>query len=43
MYDKPNNEAFISKIARTQYDSALAITGAIIGTSRETFYAELGL
>ena len=34
---------FISKIARAQYDSALAITGAIIGTSRETFYAELGL
>ena len=41
MYDKPDNETFISKIEKAQYDSALAITGAIRGTSREKLYAEL--
>ena len=43
MYDKPNNETFINKTEKAQYDAALAITGAIRGTSREKLYAELGL
>ena len=43
MYDKPNNETFINKIEKAQYDAALAITGTIRGTSREKLYAELGL
>ena len=29
----PNNEKFINKIEKAQYDAALAITGAIRGTS----------
>ena len=40
---KPNNEAFINKIEKAQYDTALAITGAIRGTSQEKLYVELGL
>ena len=32
-----------NKIEKAQYDAALAITGAVRGTSREKFYAELGL
>ena len=43
MYDKPNNETFINKTEKAQYDAALAITGAIRGTSREKLYAEIGL
>ena len=43
MYDKPDNEAFINKIEKAQYDAALEITGAIRGTSREKLYAELGI
>ena len=43
MYDKPNNEIFINKIAKAQYDAALAITGTIRGTSWEKLYAERGL
>ena len=43
MYDKPNNEIFINKIEKVQYDPALAITDAIRGTSREKHYAELSL
>ena len=41
MYDKPNNETFINKTEKAQYDAALAITGTIKGTSREKLYAEL--
>ena len=41
-YDKPNNETFINKVAKARYDAALAITGAIRGTSREKIYAERG-
>ena len=41
MYDKPNNEIFINTIKKAQYDAALAITGAIRGTSWEKLYAEL--
>ena len=33
VYDKPNNETFINKIEKAQYDAALAITDAIRGTS----------
>ena len=43
VYDKPSNETFINKTEKAQYDAALAITGAIRGTSREKLYAELGL
>ena len=43
VYDKPNNETFINKIEKAQYDAALAITGTIRGKSREKLYAELGL
>ena len=43
VYDKPNNERFINKIEKAQYDAALAITGVIRGTSWEKLYAELGL
>ena len=42
-YDKKNNETFINKIEKAQYDAALAITGTIRGTSREKLCAELGL
>ena len=43
VYDKPNNETFINKIGKVQYDAALAITGAIRGTSREKLYAEIAI
>ena len=43
VYDKPNNETFINKIEKAQYDATSAITGAVRGTSREKLYAELGL
>ena len=43
MYDKPNNEAFINKIEKAQYDAALEIIGAIWGTSSENICAEFGL
>ena len=42
-YDTPNNETFINKIEKAQYDAALAITGAIRGTSRRKLFAEIGL
>ena len=35
VYDKPDNEIFINKIKKAQYDAVLAISGAIRGTSRE--------
>ena len=43
IYDKPNNVRFSDKIESLQYNAALAITGAIRGTSREKLYHELGL
>ena len=43
MCDKPNNETFINRIEKAQYDEPLANTGAIRGTSRKKVYAELGL
>ena len=42
-YDQPNNECFCTKIERIQYNAALAITGAIRGTSQIKLYKELGL
>ena len=34
IYDQPNSESFCTKIDRIQYNAALAITGAIRGTSQ---------
>ena len=43
IYDQPNNDSFCEKLESIQYKAALAITGAIQGTSRHRIYAELGL
>ena len=43
IYDRPNINSFVNKIESVQYNAALAITGAIRGTSRERIYQELGL
>ena len=43
IYDQPQNESLCEKIESVQYKAALAITGAIQGTSREKIYQELGL
>ena len=43
MYNKPNNETFINKDGKAQYDAALAVTGSIRATSREKLYAELDI
>ena len=43
IYDQPYNETFKKRIESTQYNAALAITGAIKGTSREKIYNELGI
>ena len=43
IYDKAYNGAFKSKSESIQYNAALAITGAIKGSSREKLYQELGL
>ena len=43
IYDQPNNEGFCNKIERLQYNVALAVTGAIRGTSQTKLYNELGL
>ena len=43
LYDQRNNATFRQKIDSFQYKAALAITGAIQGTSQETFLEELGL
>ena len=42
VYDQPHNESFCSKLETIQYNAALAITGAIKGTSRQRLYNELG-
>ena len=41
--DQPENKSFCKKVESVQYNTALAITGAIQGTSRENVYKELGL
>ena len=43
LYHQPNNESMNSKLENVQYITALAITGAIKGTSRSILYKELGL
>ena len=43
VYDRPDNESFISELEQVQYNAALAITGAIKCTSHSDFYKELGL
>ena len=43
IYDQPNNENFCQNIEAVQYNAALAITGAIRGTSKEKLYRELGI
>ena len=42
IYDQPNNESLNQKIERIQYNAALAITGAIKGTSQSKLHNELG-
>ena len=43
IYDQPQNKSFCEKLESLQYKAALAITGAIQGTSRDKIYQELGL
>ena len=43
IYDQPHNDSFCDRIESVQYNAALAITGAIKGTSRERLYQELGI
>ena len=43
VYDQPSNDGFSISLETVQYNAALAITGAIKGTSREKLYQELGL
>ena len=43
IYDEAFNNSFPQKIESLQYNAALAITGAVRGTSREKNYQELGL
>ena len=43
LYDQPNNDSLCQKIESVQYNAALAITGAIKGTSQIKLYNELGL
>ena len=43
IYDQAYNLSFHQKLESIQYNSALALTGAIRGSSREKLYQELGL
>ena len=43
MYHQTYNASFHQKLHSIQYNEALAITGAIRGTSKEELYDELGL
>ena len=43
IYDQANKESFHQKLESIKYNAALAITGAIRGTSRKKLYQELGL
>ena len=43
IYDQAYTALFHQKIESVQYNSALAITGAVRGTSKEKLYHELGL
>ena len=42
IYDQPNNSSFCDMIEKVHYNAALAITGAIKGTSQLKLYKELG-
>ena len=42
IYDQPNNNSFKNKLEIIHYNAALAMTGAIGGTSRHEVYKELG-
>ena len=42
IYDQPQNDYFSKKLESIQHNTALAITGAIQGTSRDKIYQELG-
>ena len=42
LYDQTLNNSFPEKLELIQYNAALAITGAIRGSSKEKFYQELG-
>ena len=42
IYDRAYNTSFHQNIESIQYNTALAITGAVRGTSREKIYQELG-
>ena len=42
IYDQPNLSSLTNEIESVQYNPALAITGAIRGTSKEKLYQELG-
>ena len=43
IYDQQYNDSFHQKLGSIQYNAALAITGAISGSSKEKLYQELGL
>ena len=43
IYDQAYNASFHRNLDSIQYNAALAITGAIRGTSKEKPYDELGL
>ena len=43
IFDQSFNMLFQQKVERIQYNAALAITGAIRGSSKEKLYQELGL
>ena len=43
IYDQSYNTSFHQRLESLQYNAALAITGAIRGTSKEKLYNELGL
>ena len=42
IYDQHYNNSFHQKLESVQYNAALAITGAIRGSSKKIFYHELG-
>ena len=41
IYDQAYNASFLRKLESIQYNAALAITGAILGTLKEKLYQEL--
>ena len=43
IYDQPQNKSFCVKLKSVQYKAAVAITGAMQGTSCDKIYQELGL